>query len=544
MQIRAGVTIILVILAGSVRAASDAPPDTVLFNARVFTADVAKPRAEALAIRGGRIVAVGSTQEIQHIAAANTKRIDLHGATVIPGINDAHYHVSIQPDDTVEIEMQTRDPTWPQLREALSASIAKSPRDSLLLAYMGPTLFRDPAVSRLSLDAIAPTNPVVIITLTGHAAFLNSAALARFGVSEAQEDPLGGRYERDGKGELTGVLREYAVMQLERRMADSTPDEVALRELKEQLGGLSRFGITSLQDMSNQATPERAARLLASVPTSIRVRVVQMAIPRPAGLAFDDGPAVSGTASPKVTVSGRKWMLDGVPLKNTFAPRLPQAGAHDDIEDSIRNLPLLFSGADMASMLKDTQKSHQQLLLHVSGSRGAKIALEELKALGGASAWAGRRVRFEHGDGLLPDLLPEAKAFGIVVVQNPSHFAAIKSLYGVTLSSTQPLKSLLNAQIPLAFGSDGVSNPYLNVLFASTHPARPTEAISREEAITAYTLGSAYAEFAENDKGSLSVGKLADLAVLSQDIFSVSPSELPKTQATITMVDGKIVYQR
>jgi predicted amidohydrolase YtcJ len=108
----------------------------------------------------------------------------------------------------------------------------------------------------------------------------------------------------------------------------------------------------------------------------------------------------------------------------------------------------------------------------------------------------------------------------------------------------QPLKSLLDAGIPLALGSDGPTNPYLNILFASMHPNNPAEAISREQAVMAYTSGSAYAEFAEKDKGTLEPGKLADLAVLSQDIFKVPPPELPKTQSILTMVGGKIVYRK
>ena len=131
------------------------------------------------------------------------------------------------------------------------------------------------------------------------------------------------------------------------------------------------------------------------------------------------------------------------------------------------------------------------------------------------------------------------KELGIIVVQNPSHFA-----HNMKLARAQPLKSFLVAGIPLALGSDGGGriNPYVDIMFASTHPDRPSEAITREQAVVAYTLTSAYAEFAEKDKGSLEPGKLADLAVLSQDIFSVPTAELPNTQSLLTMVGGKAVY--
>jgi predicted amidohydrolase YtcJ len=149
------------------------------------------------------------------------------------------------------------------------------------------------------------------------------------------------------------------------------------------------------------------------------------------------------------------------------------------------------------------------------------------------------------GDGLTPDLIPRVKEMGIVVVQNGIHLAGVNALpaIGSILErlKAQPLRSLLAAGIPLALGSDGPTNPYLNIMFASLDPDRPSEAITREQAVIAYTLASAYAEFAENDKGSLEPGMLADLAVLSQDIFTID-SELPTTESVLTMVGGKIVY--
>jgi predicted amidohydrolase YtcJ len=239
-------------------------------------------------------------------------------------------------------------------------------------------------------------------------------------------------------------------------------------------------------------------------------------------------------------------MLDGVPVEGTFTPRLgaPRPQSSADLEILFRDLPLTFPPSEIASMLKEASGAHQQLLLHVSGSLSAAAMLQAMDASGGAATWAAQRVRFEHGDGLTAELIAKVKRLGIVVVQNPSHLTALKDLYGTTFTSMQPLKSLLDAGIPLALGSDGPTNPYLNILFASMHSNRPAEAISREQAVVAYTLGSAYAEFAEKDKGSLAPGKLADLAVLSQDIFKVPPPELPKTRSVLTMVGGKVIYRK
>ncbi len=154
------------------------------------------------------------------------------------------------------------------------------------------------------------------------------------------------------------------------------------------------------------------------------------------------------------------------------------------------------------------------------------------------------RVRIEHGDGLLPDLIPRARDFGVIVVQNPSHFAfrdIFADRYGEPFDYS-PARSLIEAGLPFALGSDGPLNPYLNLMFAVMHPARPEEAITVEQAVEAYTRGSAFAEFQENEKGMIALGKLADLAVLSQDIFTVPVGQLPGTESVMTITGGDIVY--
>jgi hypothetical protein len=235
-------------------------------------------------------------------------------------------------------------------------------------------------------------------------------------------------------------------------------------------------------------------------------------------------------------------MLDGVPIEGTFAPR-------DDpstMEDFVLHEQLMFPKTELAAMLRESLQDQDQLIVHVVGYPATAAMLDAMRSAGGPVVWARRRVRFEHGDGLTPDLIPRSKAMGIVVVQNPTHFDVAKlnpDLGGVfEKTKTQPLRSLLAAGIPVAFGSDGPTNPFLNIMFASLDPNRPSEAISREQAVVAYTLGSAYAEFAEKQKGSLEPGKLADFAVLSQDIFTVPSPDLPKTTSVLTLVGGKVIY--
>ena len=265
-----------------------------------------------------------------------------------------------------------------------------------------------------------------------------------------------------------------------------------------------------------------------------------------AGRDVEEGKRVPRNPNGLITVSGTKWMTDGVPIEGTFTAReaikMPAGPPFDEI---FAELPLTFPEKEIAAMLKESLKDNDQLMLHVSGYRAAKAVLDAMDATGGKSVWAGRRVRFEHGDSLFPDLVGRVKHYGIVVVQNPSHLMGLSSVASsgvAAFSKAQPLRSLLAAGIPLALGSDGPTNPFLNIMFATIHGDRPSEAITREQAVVAYTLTAAYAEFTEKDKGSLDPGKLADLAVLSQDIFQVSPQDLPKTESILTMVGGNVVY--
>jgi len=174
--------------------------------------------------------------------------------------------------------------------------------------------------------------------------------------------------------------------------------------------------------------------------------------------------------------------------------------------------------------------------------------MDVMDAIAPAAQWRERRLRFEHGDGLAPDLLPRAAALGIVVVQNPSHFALPEEHPFTALVRERqfsPLSGLLDAGLPLALGSDGPPNPWLNMMFAVTPTTRPDQALSREQALRAYTAGSAFAEFSEHEKGRLMAGQLADFAVLSQDVLdpALPPQALPGTRSLLTVVDGEIAWR-
>jgi predicted amidohydrolase YtcJ len=530
------------LLLGPPAAATSPAPDLILVNGKVFTSEEPHLYAQALAIRGDRIVAVGDSATVEALTGPHTRRLDLKGRVVIPGLNDAHYHLGVEPAGAVEVAVRDMDPPWSEVREGLAARAKATPSGTLLEVRIAAQAFNDLTVDRDALDAVTADHPVMLETLTGHADILNSMALARAGIGEHTLDPVAGRFERDARGRLTGVVREYAVLRVDRNLADSTSDADALRQLSETLSRATRFGITTLQDMSNVLEPGRAVRLLKRLPTPIRVRIMRMPLTTSAGRDTREGRDLPLHPSPLITVSGTKWFLDGVPLEFTLDARASHKGwRRDNFDDLVRELPLAFPESEMRAMLAESLRQNDPLLLHVSGYPAAAAMLGAMEASGGPAVWAAKRVRFEHGDGLLPDLIPRARALGVIVVQNPTHFAVLGD---DVFKVSQPVRSLLEAGVPVALGSDngGGMNPYLNIMLAVVHPHTHAEGITREQAVIAYTRTSAYAEFQETEKGTLAPGKLADLAVLSQDIFTVPLAELPRTTALLTLVGGRIVY--
>jgi len=504
---------------------------------------VARPYVEALAIRGDRIVATGDTKTIKAMAGPKTNAIDLHGATAIPGINDAHHHFELGPPE-VDVDMHTMNPSWAQVKDGIVAAIARNPPNSLIAVAIGMKVFEDTSIDRDTLDQIAPHNPVSLGTFTGHGLILNTAGLRFYNIRENQPDPMGGRFERDAKGRLTGTLREYAIMNLERAAADHVPDSAAIVQLRQQLEEEAKYGVTSIQELSVTMTPSRAVSLLEMIPTPIRVRVVRMPGTTAAGRDKDEGKGVPSHPAGLITVSGTKWLADGVGVEGTFTPRgewsIPAQPPFDLL---FTDLPLEFPKQEYRAMLQESIKNNDQLLLHVSGNLSVETILNTIEDTGGKGVWEGRRLRFEHGDGIFPDQFARIQQDGIIVVQNPIHFAPIVPPGVVAFEKAQPLRSLLAAGIPVAFGSDAPANPYLDIMFATNPGNHPSEAITREQAVTAYTLTTAYAEFQEKEKGTIEPGKLADIAVLSQDIFTVPVPELPKTVSVLTLVGGKVVYR-
>jgi len=515
-----------------------APADLILVNGRVFTADADRPHAEALAIRGERIVAVGTSAEIEALAGGKTRRIDLQQRVVTPGFNDAHVHFAPDPKG-LTLGFETNEPSWSETRAAIEKGVQQTPPGTWLFANVGYRVVLDEQVTRAALDKLAPNHPVLLRAYYGHGYIANSTALPLLDLAIDEPDPAGGYFERiAGSNEINGRFWEYAEWKPNRRLASLVSDEDAIVALRQVADQAVRAGITSLQVFP--AMPiERFATLLRRADLPIRVRAIVFSPTTPAGRDLSEIRALGRLQLPgsKVTVSGIKWIVDGTPIERGAALR------EDYADRPGWRGRLNFPGSDIAAMLGESLQVKQQLLLHCVGDKTADAIFSAMEAAdGGKVDWKSKRLRIEHGEGVIDDLIPRARALGIIVVQNPSHFTFAELFRQRWRSPMGPLRSLIEAGIPLALGSDGPMNPFLNILFATTDPANPTEAITREQAVRAYTAGSAFAEFAETQKGAISEGKLADIAVLSQDVFSVPVPELPKTQSVLTVVGGKLVY--
>lgn len=480
----------------------------VLVNGKIFTSDGANPFVEAVAIAESKIIATGSTEVIRRRVRPGTRVIDLGGRTAIPGINDAHIHPGrALPAFGVEAGL---DPTLSQISDAIAAGIDETPADVFILATVGASIINNPNVTRATLDGIAANRRIVMMAFTGHGLIMSSAAMSALGVADDTADPPGGRFGRDANGKLNGRAFEYAQYQVERRLFDLASNDDLLQHAATLSDQLIRLGITSIQAMP-LVTENRFALAWKATRTKVRLRVMDFP------LTLTE-PVTTGT-------KGVKWILDGTPIELGAALRTTR---YPDGSQGRLNFD------DIRPNIRVAVNAKQQLLVHAAGDGAVAQFLTTLDRITPKL----ERPRIEHGDGLQKDLFELALKHGVVVVQNPTHFP-FRTAY--PRGEYMLAKSLIAAGIPLAFGSDGLVNPYLNIMEAVDRDV-DAEELTRQEAVIAYTFMSAFAESAEKEKGRIAPGFLADIAVLSQDIFSVPLASLPETTSVLTIIDGDVVF--
>ena len=528
------------------------PHRTILHHGKVFTADPAAPWAEAVAVQGKRILAVGSNEDVLALAGPHADVIDLGGRTVVPGIDDSHVHVLGSPGVPLNDGsfVPGPGPSLPDVLGLLAQGAATEPSGTWLTALVGEAFLDDAGATRFALDTVSPDHPVWIQSWTGHGVYLNTAAMAALDVSETEPDPFGGHFERFPDSQIiTGEAHEYAEHRLRRKVLSLEPDSALVARYQAFAAQAVALGITSIQDMAVGLEHARAISVVESADLPIRTRAICF----PLDLDEECGPSTGddeesddSPASSKVTASGVKWITDGTPIERLAFLETPYQDRPGEFGQ------FNFAQAPFLQMIEEALSGptrREQRLFHAVGDAAIENILGAMEATGTPARWRHKRLRIEHFDLLFPESFHRAKSLGVVLVQNPTHLA----LPGVwaqrftpsVAAKTEPLRSVLEAGIPLAFGSDAIGqpgNPWLDIFFAAIHPVRPEEALSVEQAVTAYTRGAAYAELAEKRKGTLKPGKLADLAVLSQDVFSIPLGALPGTYSVLTMVGGEVVW--
>lgn len=530
--------------------------DLVLLNGKIWTVNDRQPEAEAVAILGHRIIAVGASKDLRKLIGPQTRVIDLQGRRVVPGFNDAHVHFFNGGAGLASVQL--RDAKTPQEFANRIASFAtKIPQGRWVLEGNWDHENWSPAAlpTRQLIDALTPNNPVFVQRLDGHMALANSVALKLAGITRATPDPPGGMIVRDEAGEPTGVLKDAAMNAVYKVVPEPTAEEIA-EAVKAALRYAAENGVTSVQDMS--ASPDVLSvyqQLLARDELTVRIYGHQ---PLANWQRLANAGVRAAFGSDKLKIGGLKGFADGSLGSTTawfFAPYLDAPNTSGLASDELLN------EAQMQERITKADRAGLQLAIHAIGDKANNRILAMFAEAVKQNGAGNRRFRIEHAQHLRPEEIKAFAAQKVVASMQPYHAIddgrwAENRIGPERAKGTYAFRSLLDAGAILAFGSDwfvAPMEPLMGIYAAVTRrtldgkrPAGwvPEQKITVAEAIRAYTLGSAYASFDETRKGSIEVGKLADFAVLSADILKINPVEIEKTRVLMTIFDGKLVYER
>ncbi len=524
--------------------------DLVLYNGNFHTMDATSPRASAVAIREGRFVAVGDDAAMRGLLAEGGRAVDLGGRTVTPGFIDAHLHFLSYGLALREIDL-VNTPTLESALDRVRQRAADTPADQWLVGrgWDQSVWAKGAFPDRADLDSITTTHPVFLRRKCGHVGWANSAALTLAGISADTPNPDGGEIERDADGQPTGILKETAMSLLFKLLADPSPAE-AVDAVRAAMQRVHRMGIVGVHNMegapalralqSLKASGELKLRVLAQIPES----------------ELDDAIALgiqSGFGDEWIRIGALKVFSDGALGART-------AWMIDPYEGEPHNRGIaVATAAHMNAVVEKASRAGIAVFTHAIGDRANRVVLDAIERTRRQGIGLHLRHRIEHAQVLHPDDLGRFVALNVIPSMQPIHCTQDMLLadnhWGERRRYAYAWRSLWESGARLAFGSDApVETPDVMVgIHAAVTRSRadgtpggdgwvPAERISVEEAVWAYTVGAAYAGGEETLKGSITPGKLADLTVLSQDIFSIHPHALLETDIVATVVGGEFVY--
>jgi predicted amidohydrolase YtcJ len=514
-------TLIAGLIVGAQRDDSSGPVDLIIHNARVYTADADGTMAQAIAVRGNTILRVGTDREVMRYRRPQADVIDAHGAAVLPGFEVAHASLVAAGLARQEVDLSGAT-TVDDVPQRISAWAETHPEADLIngRGWM-PAAFAD-APTKTQLDAVEPQRPIVLRSADRHTAWVNSAALRAAGITRRAPRSEGGEIVRDRRGEPTGVLRGTAVDLLQRAMPAPSPDE-RTRALSIALDDAPRRGITSVHDFVERA---------ADAELYERLREDQK---RPDARVYFGVPAAVGDAAAGLDDLAKRFP-DDPSIKTGFA-YLPDGMAADDLRRAVAEI----------------DRHEWQVAIEAPDPASVTSALDALEAAAHADRTMERRHRLEGVRDVLHDDLARMKRGGWAAVFLPSEVLSGATDDQPTVDAPSldvlhtPMRTLQRSGVRLAFGTgapDRSANPLASIASVVVHHGAPDEALTLKAAINAWTSGPAWASFDEHRKGTLEPGMLADIVVLSDDIFKMRPESIASATVEVTIIDGRIVYRR
>jgi predicted amidohydrolase YtcJ len=526
----------------------------------VMSAFKAIKRVEAIAVRGDRIEAVGENAEILKLKGPDTQVVDLGGHFVMPGFNDAHAHLIDGGFEKMNVNL-VGVKSLDEFRERIRAKVdTVAPGDWILGDGWDENLWPVKALpSRWDIDEITTDHPVFLGRVDGHIAVANSRALQLASITIASRDPKGGKIDRDANGQPTGILRETARQAVQDAVPKPTHDK-RRQAMELALAEAASWGVTSVQDNSGSWEDFQVLEELEKA-GKLTARIGEW-LPFDDPLDKLDEKRKSHPASDNMLHTGMlKGFMDGSLGSHTAAMIEPYS---DDPKNS--GLPR-YDAPKLNDMTKERVLAGFQIGFHAIGDRGVQMALDAFadaekaakeKKVKAASGGDDYRLRIEHAQVVTPLEIVKFRDLRVIASMQPSHALTDMQWAEARLGPKRAEHSyawaeFLKRGVTLAFGSDhpfGPISPFEGLYAATTRTSEsgkqqyyPDQKISMDQAIAAYTTGSAFAEFAEKEKGLMAPGMLADFVVLDRDVTAVVPQKLLQTKVLRTVVGGKTVYE-
>lgn len=526
----------------------------VVKDARVWTGDPSRPWAEAVASKGDRLIAVGANEEVGKLVGKETRVISVPGAMLVPGFIDSHVHFIWGGSSLASVQL--RDARTPAEFVQRIADFAKTlqPGEWILDGTWDHENWGGELPIRSWIDAVTPENPVWILRLDGHMGLANTLALEQAGVTRDTPDVPGGTIVRDDSGELTGVLKDNAMI----LVTEAVP-AASESQLDTQLAAASAYvaaqGVTTVHDMADPGWPawsSLAAYRRAHASGTLKTRIYAL-LPLADWERVRDEVVQQGSGDDWLRIGGLKGFMDGSLGSHTAAFFEPFTDAPDDtglLLTPPEQIESWVSGADAAGL---------HVAVHAIGDRAIRTLLDIYARTAEQHGPRDRRFRIEHAQHIHPDDIPRFAAQDVIASMQPYHAIddgrwAEKVIGPERINTTYAFRSLLDSGARLAFGSDwnvAPATPLEGIYAAVTRRTLddanpggwvPQQKITVQQALEAYTTQAAYASFEESIKGSLEVGKLADFVLLDRDLTQVAPDQIRNAKVLTTVVGGKIVY--